>query len=408
MALLKRNIFSKNPEAPNSGENYNNNESEDDSFSEDETPKSKEKNKRPKENSFTQQKLRAFHPIITPKYIIIIFFTLAVFLLGLGGGMIYASYNVQDLIIDYTKCNDTSIEYYSDVPLENVEYHFKSDATISPKWKYALNSSESDPTEQGICKLQFQIPNDIGSPVFLFYQIENFYANHRRYVKSYSEDQLNGKAASLSDIKDTVGQNCQPLSENEDGVRIYPCGLIANSLFNDTFSSLSAVNDTTEDYQMTNKGIAWSTNKNRMQKTKYSASEVVPPPNWIKMFPDGYNDDNMPDISTWSEFQNWMQTSALPKFSKLALRNDNDVLKAGTYEVEVGLHWPVQEFNGKKSLYISTRSVIGGRNPFLGIIWVVAGGLCLIISLVFVVFNLFAPRKVGDISKLSWNQNKSD
>lgn len=407
MAIKKVNFFSRNSgnQASHQDADYNN-ESETDSLSEEETTIVKEKNKRPKENSFTQQKLKAFHPIITPKYIIPLFIALGVFLIALGAGMIYASYNVQDLIIDYTECDESSTEYYTDIPSDKVQYHFKNDLTISPKWKYAINTSESDSTEQGICKLQFQIPSDIGSPVFMFYQLENFYANHRRYVKSYSEDQLNGKAASLSDIKDTVGQNCQPLSENSEGIRIYPCGLIANSLFNDTFSSLVAVNDTTEDYQMTNDGIAWSTNKNRMKKTQYQASEVVPPPNWIKKFPNGYDDTNMPDISTWPEFQNWMQTSALPKFSKLALRNDKESLKAGTYEVAIGLHWPVKEFNGKKSLYISTRSVIGGRNSFLGISWVVCGALCLIIALTFVAFNFLAPRKIGDVSKLSWNQKK--
>ncbi|KAH3679616.1 hypothetical protein WICMUC_000848 [Wickerhamomyces mucosus] len=402
MALKPRNIFHRGSRNDREEDNH---ESDTDSVSEDELPVKKEKNRRPKENNFTQQKLKAIHPIITPKYVIPFFLGLAIFLIPLGAGMLYGSFKVQDIIIDYTDCNNSAnTNYYSELPIDHYEYHFQNELTIKPQWKYSLNESETDITEQGLCHIQFQIPNDIGPSTFLFYQLENFYANHRRYAKSYNEDQLNGKAASLSDIKDTVGQNCQPLSANDDGVKYYPCGLIANSLFNDTFSSLVAINDTIEDFQMTNEGIAWATNKNRFKKTEYNSSEIVPPPNWIKKFPNGYNDNNIPDISTWSEFQNWMQTSALPKFSKLALRNDNETLKAGTYEITVGLHWPVQEFDGKKKIYLTTRSVIGGRNPFLGIVWIVCGGLSLLVGLSFSIAHFIAPRKLGDISKLSWNQ----
>lgn len=59
------------------------------------------------------------------------------------------------------------------------------------------------------------------------------------------------------------------------------------------------------------------------------------------MFPNGYNETNIPDISTWYQFQNWMHASGLPTFNKLALRNDDDALKAGIYEISVGLHFPV-------------------------------------------------------------------
>ncbi len=379
-------------------------DSDTDSVSEDEAPIiKKEKSRRPKENNFTQQKLKAIHPIITPKYVIPLFLLLAVLFIPLGAGMLYGAYKVEDLTIDYTTCANAS-DSYTDMPREKYEFNFKNNITITPKWRYSLNETETDPVEQGLCHIQFQIPNDIGPAVFLLYKIKNFYANHRRFAKSYSEDQLNGKDASLNLIKNTVGQNCEPLSENSEGKRYYPCGLIANSLFNDTYSGLTAVNSTSDDYTMTNKGIAWSTNKNRFKKTKYNASDVAPPPNWAKMYPDGYTEDNIPDISTWSEFQNWMQTPGLSTFSKLALRNDDDVLKAGTYEVVVGLHWPVTEFNGNKSVYLTTRSVIGGRNPFLGIAWIVAGGICLVLSIVFLIINLVVPRKMGDISLLSWNQ----
>ncbi|CCH45587.1 Alkylphosphocholine resistance protein LEM3 [Wickerhamomyces ciferrii] len=397
MALKSRNLFHRNKKTVDQ-----NQDSDSDSVSEDETPIiKKEKSRRPKENNFTQQKLKAIHPIITPKYVIPLFLILAVIFIPLGAGMLYGSYKVEDLTIDYTEC-DSQSNSFETIPDDKFEANFKNEFSTAPKWKYSKNSSSEATDEQGICNLQFTIPNDIGPAVFLLYRLENFYANHRRFARSYSEDQLNGEDASIKIIKDTVGQNCEPLSLDENGKRIYPCGLIANSFFNDTFKGLSSSDGS--DYEMTNKGIAWATNKNRFKKTKYKASEIVPPPNWKKMYPDGYTDDNIPDISKWSEFQNWMQIPGLSTFSKLVLRNDDEVLKAGTYEVEIGMNWPVKEFNGKKSIYLTTRSVIGGRNPFLGIAWIVAGGICLILSIVFLIINLVVPRKMGDVSLLSWNQ----
>lgn len=398
--LKARNIFKRqdHPVEP---------ESDTDSISDEEIEIVKEKSRRPKENNFTQQKLKAFHPIITPKYVIPIFVSLAIFLIPLGAAMLYGSNQVEELLLYYNDCEElANFDYFTDMPSDKYEAHFHDDMTIVPKWRYVVNESESDTTEQGTCELQFQIPDDIGPAVYYLYKVENFYANHRRYARSYSEDQLNGDAASLSTIKDTVGQNCDPLSENHDGIKYYPCGLIANALFNDTFSSLSGVNDTTTDYEMTTKGIAWSTNKNRFKKTKYNASEVVPPPNWVKMYPDGYTEENIPDISTWQEFQNWMQAPGLPTFSKMVMRNDDDVLPSGTYQITVGLHWPVNEFNGKKAVYLTTRSVIGGRNPFLGICWIVVGVICLVVGMGFLVIHFLFRRKLGDVSKLSWNKDQ--
>lgn len=91
-------------------------------------------------------------------------------------------------------------------------------------------------------------------------------------------------------------------------------------MFNDTFSQVLSGIDDTEDYNLTNKHISWSIDRHRFKTTKYNASDIVPPPNWMKKYPDGYTDENLPDIHTWEEFQVWMRTAAFPKFYKLALK----------------------------------------------------------------------------------------
>lgn len=327
--------------------------------------------------------------------------------------MYYGGHKVQNLTIEYTNCASlASTEYYSAIPSKYYSLNFeKKLEDLSnynyPQWKLYINESEKYEEDKNVCRVQFEIPNSMGPPVLFFYKLTNFHQNHRRYVKSFSEDQLNGKAASISTIKDTTGQNCQPLTTNEDGVPYYPCGVIANSLFNDTFTSLTSTNNTdSSNYEMTDKGIAWSTDKNRFKKTSYNASAVVPPPNWVKAYPDGYNDSNIPDISQWEHFQNWMRTSGLPTFSKLEKRNDDDPLNAGIYEVAIGEHFPVKEYNGKKAIVISTRSVIGGRSIFLGVSWIVVGALCFILAMVFLITHLVKPRKLGDHRYLSWNKDE--
>jgi hypothetical protein len=97
----------------------------------------------------------------------------------------------------------------------------------------------------------------------------------------------------------------------------------------------SAANQT---YNMTDKDIAWASDSARFRKTSYTNDQVEPPPNWVLQYPNGYtNDTPIPDISTFYELQVWMRTAGLPTFSKLALRNSEEVMKAGTYLIPIGL-----------------------------------------------------------------------
>jgi hypothetical protein len=111
------------------------------------------------------------------------------------------------------------------------------------------------------------IEENINAPVYVYYQLDNFYQNHRRYVKSKDSKQLMGQVRTVDDVKDnctpvvqnsdlkngTTFLNGSPVSNNPTGVAS-PCGLIAKSVFTDGFTLLDpAGNNITID----DSNIAW-------------------------------------------------------------------------------------------------------------------------------------------------------
>ncbi|EDO15308.1 hypothetical protein Kpol_1038p14 [Vanderwaltozyma polyspora DSM 70294] len=368
----------------------------------------KVKNRRPREDNFTQQRLAAYNPVVTPRTILPLYLLIAAVFVIVGGCTLSISSKVDEIIIYYQNCTTEapSDGTWSDMSSDHYSYSFKNNNTASvvPQWRY-INDETDTSEERGTCQIRFDVPYNIPQPVYLSYLIEKFSPNHRRYVLSFSEAQLRGDAASYNTVHDNTGINCKPLVRDENGKIYYPCGLIANSMFNDTFPmELINVNDNSNNYPLTNEKINWHSDRRRYKKTKYNPDEITPPPYWIKQFPDGYNETNVPDIQEWEEFQNWMRPAAFDKFSKLIRRNGNDTLNAGLYEIDIGLHWPVAPYNGKKAIYLTHGSNIGGKNPFLGIIYLIGGCICAAMAVTILGFWTFFGRKVGDPSTLSWNR----
>ncbi|PPJ49822.1 hypothetical protein CBER1_03317 [Cercospora berteroae] len=396
-----------------------------------EEKKSETKSRRPPNNAFRQQRLKAWQPILTPKTVLPLFFAVGIIFAPIGGLLLWASASVQELTIDYSDCNRAETPTCPDfatIPSDKVSSHFKNstDPANAPQWcverdvpvGFPLNISitnKGHTVNTTQCHLQFDIPDRLSGPVLLYYQLTNFYQNHRRYVQSFDQDQLKGTFRSNSSIG---GSDCDPLKTGRINGTVgeekayYPCGLIANSLFNDTFANpvllnaagVSAGNVT---YNMTNQGIAWSSDRELYGYAPYNAADVIPPPNWQVAYPQGYNEDYpIPNLKDWEEFQVWMRTAGLPTFSKLALRNDIEAMEIGRYEMIINDYFPVRVYDGTKSILISTRTVMGGRNPFLGIAYIVVGGLCIVLGGVFTVTQLIRPRKLGDHSYLTWNTDQ--
>ncbi|KAJ5414465.1 hypothetical protein N7509_001092 [Penicillium cosmopolitanum] len=365
----------------------------------------KPKSRRPANTAFRQQRLKAWQPILTPKSVLPLFFIVGVLFAPIGGVLIWASSQVQELVLDYTDCGAQAPSTWQSIP-HQVSYTFKAKPNTTPSWKKSVSKENGTTT----CSLMFEIPESMGPPVFMYYRLTNFYQNHRRYVQSLSLDQLKGTAVSNSTIKSST---CSPLAiDDKTQKAIYPCGLIANSMFNDSISEpklLSGDQSSTGTYNMTKKGIAWSSDKELYKQTKYSQYDVVAPPNWADK---NYEKDGIPNLHEDEDFMVWMRTAGLPSFSKMSRRNDDTAMEKGTYQLDITDRMFEMEWLGnsmspstpaRKAILLSTRTVMGGKNPFMGIAYVVVGGVCVLLGALFTIAYLVRPRKLGDHTYLTWD-----
>jgi hypothetical protein len=300
--------------------------------------------RRPANTPFKQQRLKAWQPILTPRPVILSFLIIGIVFIPIGAGIVYSSGKVIEVDVRYD---------------------------------HIVNISSTQ-------NISIEITKEMNPPVYMYYRLENFYQNHRRYVKSRSDDQLKGLSVSTySDLTD-----CDPYisvgSSHDSNLFYNPCGLIARSLFNDSF----LLYDPNLDPVILRKdGIAWKSDRDKKFRN--------PPENapGIRMIPDFEDED----------FIVWMRTAGLPDFKKL-YRIIEQPLVPGNYTVQVRAFFPVASFSGKKHIVLSTTTWIGGRNPFLGYAYIVVGAICFVLGIIFGIKHKVAPRKLGDTKYLEWNK----
>ncbi|XP_041109688.1 cell cycle control protein 50A-like isoform X2 [Polyodon spathula] len=289
------------------------------------------KSKKPDNTAFKQQRLPAWQPILTAGTVLPAFFVIGLIFIPIGIGLLVTSNNIKE---------------------------FESD-------------------------------------VFMYYGLSNFYQNHRRYVKSRDDSQLNGDKSSLTN----PSKECEPY-RTSDSKPIAPCGAIANSLFNDTLTLYYINPNGTESVvPLIKKGIAWWTDKNvKFRNPGGSNSNLTAvfqgtskPVNWRKPV---YELDTDPENNGFinEDFIVWMRTAALPTFRKLyrLIEKKNNMiptLQRGNYTLEITYNYPVRRFDGRKRMILSTISWMGGKNPFLGIAYITVGSVCFFLGVVLLIVH---------------------
>ncbi|KAI1438371.1 CDC50 family protein [Xylaria sp. CBS 124048] len=378
----------------------------------------KKTNRRPANTAFRQQRLKAWQPILTPKNVIWIFLVLGAFTAIVGGLLIYASRLITFIELDYTDCaTQASTDSPSPMPMNLVKAEWQVNGTKNPpSWMRIENTTVKYGNQEVAghtnCTLQFEIPKNISAPVRFYYRLDNFYQNHRRYVNSFFPDQLLDHSFTTSALENS---NCAPLAvrnitdanNNTKMFQIYPCGLIANSLFNDTIGRPKRVGGTdTGFYEWNEHGIAWAADFDLYSPLKNPNFDLIaPPPDWDKRYPGArYTPDNPPpNLKTDEHFITWMRTAALPSFYK-PWAFGNETLVAGVYTVNIVDSFRMTEFKGRKSFVITTTGPLGGRNDIPGILWLALSGFFFATTILFIIGNWVRPRKLGDHTLLSWNK----
>ena len=260
---------------------------------------------------------------------------------------------------------------------------------LLPSYRYDDKCEEQRKQTGGTsCDIELDIKNDMKKNIMIYYQLNGFYQNHRRYVKSKSDAQLNGKDITLEEMKDS--QDCDPAVTNEDMNKVnpvsgdkmldpkdvaIPCGLIAKSYFNDDFKNWQIIEkDNSINFEPNCKNIAWKADK----ELKYKNIDLNR--QWIDM-----EDEH---------FIVWMRPAGLPNFRKLWGRIDDRDLQKGTkVKVTIEDNFDVKSFNGKKFLILSTVNAFGGKNSFLGISYIVLGAISIILAVVFIIgYNIHSKK----------------
>ena len=212
------------------------------------------------------------------------------------------------------------------------------------------NRRRSDAGAGVTCELTITPRRTLKAPVYVYYELQNVLQNHRRFVKSRSDDQLAGRPAHDATF-------CEPKAyvvNSTDGVKreVNPCGLMAWSTFNDTYAF--EVDGVTVPVNAT--GIAWRSDVEE-KFADYAPANVNEDPSTRGGRAIG------PSVSRDERFIVWMRTAALPKFRKLWGRIETDIPAGATVRVRVDNAWNAYAFGGSKALVLSTTSFIVSTQP---------------------------------------------
>jgi len=378
---------------------------------------------KPSNSNFRQQRLVAWQPIMSPPHVVACLILVACVFVPVGIAILFANKDALDVEIQYDNRNSCGFNAQSSGLFRYNNFSMGCNFTVS-----------------------FTIPTTMPAPVYMYYKLTNFYQNHRRFAKSRNDFQLVGQEVTKSSATDCAPFLTPGDNNNLAGTRmtvngqsttygdmIYsPCGLVAWSMFNDTFALYRSTSATTQTLicngsnfdKATNnplsvgsrchkKGITWASDYDKY-KTPYFSNDVWSADRrYYNMTPltttnayllygwyAGEAGHEVP-VTTDEDLMVWMRTASLPEFRKLYRIIDVD-LPAGTYYMQINEFFPVASFGGTKSFALSTVSWLGGKNEFLGIAYIVVGSLSFLLAAIFfVIYRVNSGRMQASIDSLA-------
>lgn len=279
---------------------------------------------------------------------------LSLFILGIVLVATYKEKNESKFEYDYTKC---------------LKYDTRSDTFQNLTCAEFRNNSSG----YCICFINLTITEDLYGdvPLTLYYDLSSY--EQPNYSQSKDENQLLGK------ISETPAAQCEPYSYL-NGIPIYPCGALANFMFNDTF--ILKKYGFRDPWPTVSHGMIKEEDKigyrNPPGDLEKALQNFTKPPNWVKnvweldtTYPDNNGIQN-------ERFIGWMKTNWRRKpFWQL---NDT-ILPSGRYFFRVDYNYPQTLYNGPRKIILSTYRIESNLFKLvMGTILLIIGLIVLLLS----------------------------
>ncbi|KAL7486282.1 hypothetical protein ACHAW6_011875 [Cyclotella cf. meneghiniana] len=382
--------------------------------------------RRPGDVALKQQRLKSWQPLLSPRWVIASYFAIALIFIPVG---VLVRNKSNDLI-------EIKTIYESHLPNGPAADITGCEIGNSPNKMYLNNET---------CKIVMKVPDDKGDlepPILVHYELFNFYQNYRKYYTSKDQKQLVGSLT-----QDPVSANdCEPLNKIGN-ITINPCGLIANTLFNDVITLESIVGPDgvkIENAPMIETGIAWESDKEwKFRQPEGFTSEQCSScatcdceqlnedgeKMWSCKVPYFDEDGNCfryfyPNDTTTQylyetypmvvspldgvmneHFIVWMRTAALPHFRKLYGYIQETIPAGSTLTFRVMANFAVERNLGAKALVVSNTFAFGGKNPWLGDLFIAVGGIAAAFAVFFSAKEVMSPRRIADARYLRFKED---
>eukprot|EP00927_Polykrikos_kofoidii_P063357 TRINITY_DN5816_c0_g2_i1.p1 TRINITY_DN5816_c0_g2~~TRINITY_DN5816_c0_g2_i1.p1 ORF type:complete len:386 (-),score=45.37 TRINITY_DN5816_c0_g2_i1:46-1203(-) len=298
--------------------------------------------------------------------------------------------------------------------------------------------------DSGVSAFEIDIKEKVEPPVLVYYELTQFYQNHKTVVNSVSLSQLKSPQ-SMAYAKESFGQ-CAPFIADDSDRVYYPCGLSAHSVFNDTFAIAIKLADADEYERLpvseSSEDIAWMEDIGKYKNLDPDSKapdgnlnqealnmwllEQFPPvacdqrvfsdkKPWVPVTVALRKDTGSPDctgymkrpvckferkgeafecagdyeirqIKDWGiesgHFNVWMRTAGLPRFRKLWGKIDKALPANSKLKVFVSNVFPTTPFGGRKSIVLAT-----GPPTLGGIAFWIVGAYLIVYGLVILAFG---------------------